>query len=258
MGSLEKKAKEIRRKVFDIAYKTGKGHLGGTFSILDILVYMYYGNVIRFSQKGIKDLILIGKGHSCVASYVIWEDLGILDKKLLKNFGNTESLLGTQFDKFIPNSEYNTGSLGHVIGIGAGYSLALKLKKDNSRKIFIIVGDGECEEGSIWESIDFIVKNEINNLTIIVDRNRLSVTDFIKDDNLVNKFKSFGLDVLEIDGHNFSSILKGFITYAEKSKIIIADTIKGKGLSFLENDARSHNRPISHEEYKIGKKELND
>lgn len=250
------KSKDIRLRVLEKVYKTGKGHIGGTYSIIDILVAMYYGKILKDS-----DLLLIGKGHACLASYLIWEDLGIIDKKLLDAFGKNGALLGAQFDINTPASKYNTGSLGHVIGIGAGYALGLRLQNNTSRRVFIIVGDGECEEGSIWESIDFAVKNKINNLVIIVDRNRLSVTDFIEDDRLIEKFKAFGANVVEVEGHDFESLLNVFssIESLEKGKpfVLIANTIKGKGVSFLENNAKWHNGIFSEKQYKQAKEELN-
>ncbi|MCK9428799.1 MAG: transketolase [Candidatus Omnitrophica bacterium] len=253
---LIEKAKKIRKRILDIAYKTGKGHLGGTLSLVDILVAIYYGGVLKYGNKE-KDLLLIGKGHACLASYAIWEDLGLLSKDLLDTFGTNGSLLGTQFDKNFLESEYNTGSLGHVIGIGAGYALALKLGGNSQKKIFVVVGDGECEEGSIWESIDFIAKNKIAGLTIIVDRNRLSVTDFIENDRLVDKFEAFGLRVIEMDGHDFYSILTAFDSIDNESVIIIFNTIKGKGISFLENNVDSHSGILNKEQYIQASKELN-
>lgn len=257
--SLINKSKVYRKQILDIVYKTGKGHIGGAYSILDILVYMYYGGLLHTPYDADSDIVLIGKGHACISSYVIWADLGIIDKSLIEKFGYNGAILGSQFDTNIPHSLYNSGSLGHVLGISAGYALALKLMKNDNKMVFTIIGDGECEEGSIWESIDFAVKRKLDNLIVIVDRNRLSVTDFIEDDNLVQKFNGFGANVIEINGHDFDSICDGFFNaLSEKNKVsvIIANTIKGKGVSFLENNAKWHQSTMKEEEYNIARKEL--
>lgn len=259
---LEQKAKELRRTILDICYRTGKGHLGGTFSVIDILVALYYSSKLKFDYSNLKwagrDIVLMGKGHACLATYCILEDKGGIDRELLDEFGVNGGRLGTQFDMTFEGSEYNTGSLGHVVGVGAGCALAFRLKKEN-RKVFVIIGDGECDEGAIWESIDFAVEHKLNNMVVIVDRNGLSVTGGVDSTKLCQKFKGFGARCINVDGHDFTDILRGFqYAFCEKDvpTVIIAHTVKGKGVSFMENNAKWHQSVMTEPEYELAKKEL--
>ena len=256
LSYLLKKSKIYRRKILDLSYKSGKGHIGGAYSILDVLVYMYHSSL---RSKFPNSIFLVGKGHVYLASSVIWADLNIIDPLLLETFTENDTLLGGQFTTSIPESIYNSGSLGHVIGISSGYALALKLLKDKTKLVFSIIGDGECEEGSIWESMDFAVRNELDNLIVIVDRNGLSITDFIPNDRLVEKFTAFGANCIEIDGHDFNSIENAFTKALESTKkvtVLVANTIKGKGVSIFENNAKWHAGLVSEDVYNKAKKEL--
>ena len=173
---LKDKAKWIRRQVLETVAAAGKGHIGGTFSCTDILVALYYGKILRVNPKNPKwierDRFVIGKGHACLALYYIWADMGFFDKSRLKEYGKNGGGLSGQLNIDTPGVEYSTGSLGHALGVGAGMALAAKM--DNMKyKTFVLVGDGECAEGSIWESIFFASQQRLNNLIGIIDRNRL-------------------------------------------------------------------------------------
>ena len=262
---LKRQAKRIRQAVLRTVAATGKGHIGGTFSCIDILVALYYGNVMRYDPRNPRwdqrDRLILGKGHACLALYNILTDLGFFDVSLLKEFGQNGSTLGGQLNIRTPGVEYNTGSLGHAIGVGAGMALAARLDGRKYR-VYAIIGDGECAEGSIWESVMFAEQNHISNLIGVVDRNRLSVTDIIEDDegtaNLGEKFKAFGWDCMEIDGHDFESILSAFrqLEKQDKPMMIIANTIKGKGVSFMENDLKWHQSALTSREFEIAIGEL--
>ena len=245
--------------------ETGKGHLGGTFSCIDILVALYYGGILRFDTKNPRwperDRLVIGKGHACLAVYNILVDLGFFEAARLKEYGKNGSSLGGQLNINTPGVEYNTGSLGNALGIGAGIALAAKMDGKKYRA-FALLGDGECQEGSIWESVMFASQQKLNNLICIIDRNRLSVTDVVEEDDgsgrLEDKFKTCGWKCLVIDGHSFEEIVSAFsgLDELEQPLVIIANTVKGKGVSFMENGVKWHHAIPTKEELEIARKEL--
>jgi len=169
--------------------------------------------------------------------------------------------LGGHLNIDTPGVEYNTGSLGHALGIGAGMALAAKMDKKNYR-VFALVGDGECAEGSIWESVMFASQHRLNNLIGIVDRNRLSVTDVIEEEEgsgrLDNKFRACGWKCVTIDGHSFEEILVAFsgLDKLWQPLMVITNTVKGKGVSFMEDGVRWHHSIPTMEEFELAKKEL--
>lgn len=265
---LEKKAKTIRQRVLRDIYKCKKGHIGGTYSCIEIFVYLYYGKYgLNFKPENPKwserDRLVVGKGHSCLALYNIWQDLGIIDKKKLDEYGQNGSYLSGQLNIDTPGVEYNSGSLGHAIGIACGMALAAKMDKKDYR-VFSLIGDGECYEGSVWESLLFASQNKLDNLIGIVDCNRLGVTDIVEYTeevgSLKDKIKAFGWACESINGHNFKEIeevLKNSISNkTNRPTMIIANTIKGKGVSFMENGIKWHHSVPTKEEYLLAKKEL--
>lgn len=261
---LKKKASSNRLSVLDTVIQTGKGHIGGTYSCIDILTVLYYC-VMKYDVKNPddpnRDRLIIGKGHACLGVYNILADLGFIDKDLVKEYGQDGSYLGAQLDMKIPGVETNTGSLGHAIGIGAGLAIAAQMDK-LSYKTYVLVGDGECDEGSIWESAMFTAQNEVKNLFVIVDRNRQSVTDFISEEDevasLEQKFEGCGLKTITVDGHNISDLLDVFGKEYDEPVVVIADTIKGKGVSFMEAGIKWHHSVPTEEQYQLAVKELTE
>lgn len=261
---LRKKANWIRRQVLETVVETGKGHIGGTFSCTDILVALYYGKILRVDPNNPKwderDRLILGKGHACLALYNILVDLGFFDISRLQEYGRDGSSLGGQLNIDTPGVEYNTGSLGHALGVGAGMALAAKLNNKDYR-VFAIVGDGECAEGSIWESIMFASQHRLNNLIGIIDRNRLSVTDVVEEDDwsgkLDGKLKACGWKCLAINGHSFAEIFSALSSLNDRPLMIIANTVKGKGVSFMEDGLKWHHSIPTREEFKLAMKELN-
>ncbi len=262
---LAKRAKLIRRQVLEAVFENGMGHLGGTFSCTDILVSLYYGEILKVDPKHPKwdgrDRFVLGKGHACLALYNILVDLGFFDISRLQEFGKNGSSLGGQLNIDTPGVEYNSGSLGHALGIGAGMALAAKLDNKDYR-VFAMVGDGECGEGSIWESVMFASQHRLNNLVGIVDRNRLSVTDVIEEDDgsgrLDDKFRACGWECIVIDGHSFEAILTAFsvLDKLKQPLMIVANTVKGKGVSFMEDGVKWHHSVPTREQFELAKNEL--
>lgn len=263
IARLKDKSIWLRKQVFETVVKVEKGHLGGTFSCIELFVALYYK--LLNLKKGDpnwegRDRFLIGKGHACLALYYIWEDLGYLSKRRLESYGESGGL-GGQLDMSIPGAEHITGSLGHALGIGAGMAFAAKLDKKDYKTI-VMVGDAECDEGAIWETAMFAAKNRLNNLIGIIDRNRLSVTEVIEDDEFIGglseRFTAFGWHTITINGHSFSEILNTFdnLSHINRPIMVIADTIKGKGVSFMENELKWHHSIPTNEEIKSARTEL--
>lgn len=242
MNPLEKKAKELRLKTLDLALKTGEGHLGGSFSEIEILISLYDKILTE------KDKFILSKGHASYPLYLLLKERGYNPK------------IAMHPDIDIDNGIWcTTGSLGHGLPIGAGIAFARKKKKETGR-IYVLMGDGECQEGTTWESSDIIVYHKLDNLTAIVDYNKVQALDKIKDVssiNLANKFKTFGWCVSEINGHDFLEIIPALEQEPKgKPYLILAHTIKGKGVSYMENNPEWHGRRITFERVKKAYEEL--
>ena len=264
-NDLEYTASKIRLKVLEDAVRAGKGHLGGSYSCVELLVSLYYGGFLKISSESPKDpnrdFFIMGKGHACLSLYPILNDLGFLSQERYQQYGENGSSVGGQLDISIPGVEYNTGSLGHALGICAGFAFASKLDGRKNQSIALI-GDAECDEGAIWEAILFAAEHKLDNLICIVDRNRLSVTKIIESEVVFGDFEKklslFDWDCKEIDGHNYHDIFSAF-EYSKNSKkplMILANTIKGKGVSFMENITKWHHSVPTAKEVKLAKKEL--
>ena len=268
LKDLEIKAKQIRLDILKAIKKANKGHIGGSYSVVDILVTLYYGKILNFDPKNPRlinrDRLLLSKGHAGIALYTILADLGFFNREEL-NFLNNGKMLGEHPDQFIPGVEVISGSLGHGLSIGAGMALADKFDSKIQRKTYIILGDGECYEGSVWEAANFAAHHKLSNLFAIIDRNSLITHGSTEDINALgsikDKFISFGWEAQEIDGHNIQNLLNFFKSTSfnkiNKPIAIIAKTIKGKGVSFMENVASWHHGGINEENFLIAEKELN-
>ncbi len=246
MLNLQTKAKELRKAILKTICKGVGGHIPASLSIVEILTALYYNNILNFTPKKTddpqRDRFILSKGHACVALYAVLADKGFFDKGYLNTFGRRGSILGGHPDMHkIPGIEASTGALGHGFPFGVGIALAGKWDKKNYR-VFVLLGDGECQEGSVWEAALFAPQHKLDNLTVIIDYNKLQAMDrldkIISLDPLFDKWKAFGWEVREVDGHDISElteILKSVPFVSGKPNLIIAHTIKGKGVSFMEN-----------------------
>ena len=263
---LERVSKRIRLQVFEQAIKAGIGHLGGTFSCIDLLVGLYYGGTFRIDPENPhsveQDRFILSKGHACLALYSILLEKGFISRETFMTFGR-DGGLGAQLDVSTPGVDWNTGSLGHSIGITAGISLASRLN-GNSKYAYSMIGDAELSEGSAWEAIAFAGDENLSNLVVIIDRNKLSVTEVLEDDaifyNLGSKIESFGWNFIEIDGHSHREIADALnsIRNSTKPTMLLANTIKGKGVSFMENQIKWHHAMPTPEEIVVARNELAD
>lgn len=248
---LNEKARFIRRSTFEMVLNAGKGHLGGSLSCTEILVALYYGGILRFDPTNPgwedRDIFILSKGHANNSYFVLLADLGFFPVSELANFSRNGSPLCQHCDPHVPGIEIITGSLGHGLGIASGIALGKKLQRKNNM-VFVILGDGECQEGSVWEAAMFASHHHLDNLVAFIDRNRLSSEDFTENTShlepLEDKWKAFGWTVKTIDGHSIEQILTALSGYRTSNTgmplMIIANTVKGKGISSLENLPRSH------------------
>jgi transketolase len=249
---LKQRAKWLRQSIFEMVMKASQGHVPSSFSMVETLVALYYGGVARiFAQQPHhpeRDRIFISKGHAAHALYPIFADLGFFPADELERFTHPDGMLGMYADFRIPGIEGISGSLGHGVGMGAGIALAARQNGENHRT-FVIVGDGECYEGSIWESALFAAHHRLDRLVTIVDRNQLCILgrteDCLQLGDLAAKWAAFGWAVVEADGHDFASLMSAFSRIGDtggKPLAIVANTVKGKGISFMEGKAGWHNK----------------
>lgn len=264
---LKMKAKKIRKDIIEEVYNANSGHPGGSLSIADILAVLYF-NELRIDEKNPRweerDRLVLSKGHCSPALYAALAERGFFDKEDLKSFRKIESNLQGHPDlNKVPGVDMTSGSLGQGLSIANGMAIAGKMDNKNYR-VYTILGDGEIEEGQIWEAAMTANKYKLDNLCVIVDNNNLQIDGTIEEVMssypIDEKFKSFGFNVLTIDGNNIEEILNGFeIAKQTKNKptCIIAKTIKGKGVSFMENKAEWHGKAPNEEEYIQAMKDLN-
>ena len=261
--NLISKSNYFRIKILDIIRNSGKGHIGGAYSCIDILTVLYYGNILKMDPGSLSDKsrnrFLMSKGHAGIAQYVILQDLGFFSEKELLSM-NKGGLLGEHPDHNIPGIEFDTGSLGHGLGVAAGFAYASKLDEENN-KIYVLLGDGECYEGAVWEAALLAAHLKLDNLIAIVDRNGLCIHGETEEINklepMADKWRAFGWNVVEVDGHNHEKILNTFHNISSHSPtVLIANTVKGKGVSYMENEPQWHHGGISDDLYNKAYDEL--
>ena len=265
---LKKKANCIRNKILDMCVRAGTGHVTSSFSCTELLVALYHGGILRYNPSDPewegRDRFVLSKGQASPILYSILADVGFFSIKELDKFNQEDGIFGVHLQRDVPGAEITSGALGHGFGIATGMALAGKMNK-KQYFVFTLLGDGECHEGSIWETAMFASHHQLNNLIAIVDRNWLCATDFTENcvrlNPLDKKWISFGWDVANINGHSFEEIfdvIDGFRSNKRnRPLVIIADTVKGKGVSFLENQIFWHGVAPKGEEAKQAKRELN-
>ncbi|MDD7514230.1 MAG: transketolase [Campylobacter lanienae] len=258
--NLQNKSDEIRIKTLEIQKRAKETRIASSLSPIEIFVALFYGNIIKFNPKNpqdkARDRLIISKGHGSICMYPILADLGYFDETELLNIGKKGSFLGSIPDPLIPGYETINGSLGHGLGVGAGMAYGLKNSNSNE-KVVVLVGNGELQEGSNWEAIMFAKQYNLSNLIVIVDSNKKQMLDFSKNildiEPMSDKFKSFGWESIEVkDGHNTDDLLEGlkkaFFNDSIAPKVVIANTIKGKGVDKLEKSPLAHVLSLSDEE----------
>jgi transketolase len=256
IADLEKIAKEVRKDILFEVYNANSGHVGGALSCADILVAIYF-NLINEGDK-----IVLSKGHASAALYAVLAEKGFFPKEELATFRKINSRLqGHPSYVKTPGIDASSGSLGQGLSVANGIALSFKLDK-KSNHVYAILGDGEIQEGQIWEALMTANHYKLNNLIAFLDYNKLQIDgtneEVMKVAPVKEKFEAFGFFVQEIDGHDFEKIILAVKNAKKQSKpsIIIANTIKGKGVSFMENKCEWHGKAPKKEEYEIAISEL--
>lgn len=255
---------KLRRDILKMAFtaKANSSHIGGSLSTVDILSVLF-SEIIKIDKKNIKkkDRFLLSKGHSCLGYYAVLRQMGLLNEKDLYTFEKKKTvLLGHPVKNEKKGIEFSSGSLGMGLSIGVGLAIAYK-KKGKNYKIYVLIGDGECNEGSIWEAAMCASHYGLDNLVVILDNNKFQQTGtnkFILDSlDLKKKWESFGWNAQRINGHSHKLLYDAFKSnHNKKPKILIANTIKGKGISFTEGNNDWHHSVLTKKNYDLALKEL--
>ena len=252
VSQMENRARKLRGDIISMMEDGGRGHLASALSLVEILgvlydeVLKYRSNEPRWPQR---DRLILSKGHGCLALYAVLADKGFFDAAELRRVCRADGILGghPEFPK-VPGVEASTGALGHGLSIGIGMALDARYEK-RDHKVVVIVGDGECNEGSIWEAALCAHKHGLDNLTVVVDYNKMqsyaSTSQVLGLEPFVDKWKSFGFSVCEVDGHDAAALGQVFEALPfspERPNAVICHTTKGKGITFVENNLAWHHK----------------
>jgi transketolase len=266
--SLDLKSKKLRLSVLDALEGGSRGHLGPALSLLEIVRALYDSVLFHDPQSPflpMRDRFILSKGHGCLGLYAVLADHGYFPISDLKNFCTFNSNLGGHPERAtLPGIEFSTGSLGHGLSVGVGMAMAARLRAEKWRT-FVLLGDGELNEGSVWEGAMHAYQHQLGTLTVIVDFNRMQASGKIDSvvslKPLASKWKSFGFDVIEVNGHDvaqLSDVLGSSIKQTGKPRAVIAYTVKGKGFVSAENSTTWHHKAkISKDEISLLRKEIN-
>lgn len=266
-GQLCKKANQIRKDLIEISVQNGAGHIASSLSCVDILIALYYKimHLSNYPQWEERDRFVFSKAHGCYGLYAVLADIGYIDRGDWENFYKGSFLSGCLERRVENGLEASCGSLGHGLPMAVGIAFGAKLQNKTYR-VYCIVGDGEMQEGSNWEAIQFAVKHKLSNLTVIIDHNTLQAMDFLKDvltveerrNDLQRKTKAFGFEVKTCDGHNIKRIISIIEKWIKNQnnlfapQALIANTTKGYGLKCMENIPKFHFRIPTEDELKMG------
>jgi transketolase len=247
---------QIRRIILEQSKRAHVGHIGSALSVVDIIATLY-GRVMRLSDPSDpdRDRFILSKGHAALAQYAALHLRGWIDEDTLNSFCTDASLLGVHPEHPLTGVDYSTGSLGHGLPMGAGAALAARLS-DSTRRIFVLVSDAECNEGSLWEAVMFAAHHRLSNLIVIVDANAQQALGYTRDvldlSPLEERWRAFSWDASSIDGHDVNAMetaIDGLDTASESPHVLVARTTFGKGVSFMERQIMWHYLPLSDEQY---------
>ncbi len=265
--NLKAKSFSLRKDILEMIYRAKTGHIGGDFSVCDILNVLY--NVeMNISPENFHtenhDHFILSKGHAVEALYSVLADRGFFPKEELESFSQFGSkYIGHPSNK-VNGIEMNSGSLGHGLSVGVGMAIAEKKKKSNNR-VYVVMGDGELAEGSVWEGAMLGGHYALDNLCAVIDRNRLQISgsteDVMKQDSQLERWKAFGWNSITVNGNDTTALIEAFRQareYKDGPTVIVAETVKGCGVSFMENKAVWHHKVPTEEEYTLGMQELSE
>jgi len=248
---LDRRSIELRKRIVHVLERGGRGHVGTSLSPVEVLRVLYDG-VLTYDSSNPKwpqrDRFILSKGHGCIALYVLLQEKGFFPEEELWKFCKFDGILGGHPDPKVPGIEVSTGSLGHGLPIGVGMAINAKYEK-SSHRVFVVVGDGECDEGSVWEAAMSAAKHKLDNLTVMVDYNKqqsyASTYEVLDLEPFADKWRSFGFNCREVDGHDVAALERTFADLpfeSGKPNAIICHTVKGKGIAFAENNLKWHHK----------------
>ncbi len=262
--TLEKKALELRRKIAKVSHTTGRGYLSTAYSSIELLLALYCNGIMKYDRNNPeweeRDRFILSKGHSGLALYMTLAEIGVISDKVFEDFSGADSEFGLHpvYD-LKKGIEMSSGSLGHGLSFAVGHAYAAKLDKKDYR-VYVLLGDGEMQEGSNWEALMLVNALKLDNLVVIIDRNNRQISDKVENivplGELKLKLESFGFHAVEVDGHDIGQITAALKQNNASPLAVIAQTVKGKGLSFVEDAENWHGRALSDHEWEIAKKEL--
>lgn len=253
----------VRQIILDVSHKAHVGHIGSALSIVEILIALY-GNILQIPDPDDpdRDRFILSKGHAALALYATLFLKGWLTEQDLVSYCTDNSLLGVHPEHTLRGIDFSTGSLGHGLSFGVGAALAARMQK-SIRRVFVLVSDAECNEGSLWEAIMFAAHHQLSNLIVLVDLNEQQALGYTRDvlnlTPLAKRWKAFGWETHDIDGHDISKITKtvsDLNTLSGPPHVIVAHTTFGKGVSYMENQIKWHYWPMSEKEYRQGLEDI--
>jgi transketolase len=255
-------ARQIRRDALDMSYMSGGAHIGSAFSAADMIAVLYNG-VLNVAPETVndpcRDRFVLSKGHACAALYAALAEQGFFPREELLLYAANGGRLAAHASSAVPGVEFSTGSLGQGVCAAAGFALAAKLD-NQSRAVFALAGDGECEEGCVWEMALFAAAQNLDHFTLVIDRNGLqglgSTEAILQLGDLALKFRAFGWDAYEVNGHDCAALRAVFLQPARGPKCVVARTVKGKGVSFMENNNLWHYKAPRGGDYKAAAREI--
>lgn len=254
---LEKRAKDLRIKVLEMVYNAASGHVGGSLSCTEILTVLYHNtmNLLKDENNQRIDKFILSKGHATPIYYATLASVGFLSDEDLKLFRKIDGKLEGHPSNKINGVDSSSGSLGQGLSIANGMGLAKKIDKKEGM-VYVLLGDGELQEGQVWEALMSTIKFKLNNVCVIIDNNNLQIDGNVVDikniQNIDNRLKEFGFNVINVEGHNIKNLIEAFeeVKKSNTPSAIVAKTIKGKSISFMENIADWHGKAPNEEEFK--------
>lgn len=248
------KTLNIRRNILKIIHTAQASHLGSSMSVVEMLFSMYSVSDVKKILAGTKDRdrIIVSKGHAAAATYAVMHEFGLIEKETLHTYHQIGSMLQGHVSHGVKYVEHSTGALGHGLSVGVGHAIYLKFKKYDS-KVMVLCGDGEIQEGSVWEAVMLATTKKLDNLFLLIDVNGISsikgTEDIISTGDLSDRFKGFGFNVKKVDGHNIEEIKSALENKTLNSfpTVILCTTVKGKGVSFAEGEPIWHYKSLSDE-----------
>jgi transketolase len=254
----------MRKATYDMALAAGDAHMGGSLSLIEIMSVLYMG-IMRYDVKNPRledrDRLIFSKCHGTLALYTAMNQAGFIADSDLNTFKSNETCLyGHPSMDLEKGIEFSSGSLGQGLSLAVGTALALRWKRNTTSKIYVVLGDGECDEGSVWEAAASAAHYKLKNIVAVVDLNGLqydgTTDDVLSMKNLNEKWASFGFEVFEVDGHSIPALLNAFNAKTDKPKAVLAHTVKGKGVSYMENNPLWHHSRFTQKDYDTAIREM--